>query len=82
MTGIMHHQQGTQISRNWILLDNQSTVDVFFNGGMLENTRMIDKTMNISCNASVTRTNWVGDLPGYGQVWYHKKGIVSIVSLS
>jgi hypothetical protein len=33
LTGILHHQQGTQISRNWILLDNQSTVDVFCNGG-------------------------------------------------
>jgi hypothetical protein len=82
MTGIMHHQQGTQISRNWILLDNQSTVNVFCNGGMLENIRMIDKTMNISCNAGVTRTSWVGDLPGYGQVWYHKKGIANILSLS
>jgi hypothetical protein len=46
---------------------------------MLENIRMIDKI----CNAGVTRTNWVGDLPGYGgQVWYHKKGIANILSLS
>jgi hypothetical protein len=76
LTGVLHHQQGTQISRNWILLDNQSTVDVFCNGGMLENFRMINKTMN------VTKTNWVGDLPGYGQVWYHRKGIANILSLS
>jgi hypothetical protein len=49
---------------------------------MLENTRMINKTMNISCNAGVTQTNWVGDLQGYWQVWYHKKGIANILSLS
>jgi hypothetical protein len=34
---VIHHQGGTPISRSWILLDNQSTVDVFWNGGLLEN---------------------------------------------
>ena len=30
--------------------------------------------MDINCNAGVTSTNMVGDLPGYGAVWYHPNG--------
>jgi hypothetical protein len=82
LKGVIHHQGGTSISRNWILLDNQSTVDVFCNGGLLQNIRKVNKTMNIKCNAGVTRTSWVGDLPGYGKVWYNKAGIANILSLS
>jgi hypothetical protein len=82
LKGVIHHQGGTPISRNWILLDNQSTVDVFCNSGLLQNTRKVNKTMNIKCNAGVTRTSWVGDLPDYGQVWYNKAGIANILSLS
>eukprot|EP00978_Attheya_sp_CCMP212_P013167 scaffold33007_cov39-Attheya_sp.AAC.1 len=33
------------------------------------------------CNAGVTSTNLVGDLAGYGTVWYHPNGIVNILSL-
>jgi hypothetical protein len=39
--------------------------------------------MNIRCNAGVTRTSMIGDLPGYdGEVWYNPKGIANILSLS
>ena len=38
--------------------------------------------MKIHCNAGVAVTNLVGDLPGYGTVWYHPKGIANILSLS
>jgi hypothetical protein len=82
LKGISHHQGGTPILRSWILLDNQSTVDVFCNRGLLENIRKVNKTMSINCNAGVTRTSWVGDLPGYGEVWYNKAGIANILSLS
>jgi hypothetical protein len=76
------HHQGAAVSKNWILLDNQSTVDVFCNPKLLKNIRKTNKVMNIKCNAGVTSTNMVGDLPGYGQVWYNEKGIANILSLS
>jgi hypothetical protein len=38
--------------------------------------------MNIYCNAGVMSTSLVGDLPGYGEVWYHKNGIANILSLA
>eukprot|EP00978_Attheya_sp_CCMP212_P031138 scaffold116611_cov32-Attheya_sp.AAC.1 len=37
--------------------------------------------MDIHCNAGVTITNLVGDLAGYGTVWYHPNGIANILSL-
>jgi hypothetical protein len=38
--------------------------------------------MDIHCNAVVTSTSQVGDLPGYGEVWFHKNGIANILALA
>jgi hypothetical protein len=58
------------IPESWILLDNQSTIDVFANQKLLKNIRDSEKSMNIHCIAGITRTNLIGDLPGYGTIWY------------
>ena len=33
------------------------------------------------CNAGKIKTNLVGDLPGYGTVWYYEDGIANMLSL-
>ena len=71
-----------KLPRNWILLDNQSTVDVFCNGDLLTDIREDAESMEIHCNAGIASTNLVGDLAGYGTVWYHPNGIANILSLS
>jgi hypothetical protein len=38
--------------------------------------------MRVRCNAAWRSTNMVGDLPGYGTVWYDPRSIVNILSLS
>ena len=83
-TGIaLNNGQSNRIPKTWILLDNQSTVDVFHNPDLLERIRVSTQGhMDIHCNAGVTSTNLVGDLPGYGTVWYHPTGIANILSLN
>jgi hypothetical protein len=71
-----------QIPPTWILLDNQSTIDVFCNKQLLVNIHKTNSTMSIHCNAGVKTTSEIGDLPGYGEVWYHPTGIANILSLS
>jgi Zinc knuckle len=71
-----------RVSENWILLDNQSTVDVFYNKKLLRNVRRSKAGMEIHCNAGKTTTHMIGELPGYGTVWYHPEGIANILSLS
>ena len=75
-------QHGGHLPLEWVLLDNQSTIDVFVNRRLLKNIRRIDQYMYIHCTAGVTRTNLVGELPGYGTVWFHPDGIANILSLA
>ena len=37
--------------------------------------------MELATQAGSTTTNMVGDLPGYGTVWFHPKGIANILAL-
>jgi hypothetical protein len=74
--------QDGRLPKTWILLDNQSTVDVFYNRDLLTNIRTGNSSMDIHCNAGVATTNMVGELAAYGTVWYHPSGIANILSLS
>ena len=68
----------SNIPESWILLDNQSTVDVFTNQRLLKNIRESKEPVNILSTAGTTKTNLIGDLPGYGTVWYLPGGIANI----
>ena len=70
------------IPSNWILLDNQSTVDVFANKKLLVDVHTTRNTLRIRSTGGVSTTNQQGTLPGYGLVWYYGDGIANILSLS
>ena len=75
------YQANGEIPKTWILLDSESTVDIFCNPQLLKNIRRMPEGMRVHCNAGSRLPNLVGDLPGYGTVWYDPKAIANILSL-
>jgi len=74
-------QDKAGILTSWILLDSQSTVDVFSNKKLLTNIRDSKRTLTLYCNAGKAIITQKGDLKGYGSVWYYPQGIANILSL-
>jgi hypothetical protein len=79
---VMQIEGDGKLPKYWILLDNQSTVDVFCNKNLLSNVREHSTSMDIHCNAGITSTKLIGELRGYGTVWYNPTGIANILSLA
>ena len=65
-------QASGQINEGWYLLESQSSCSVFTNRKYLKNVR-------IAPNGS---GSVIGDLPGFGIIWYHPAGIANVLSLS
>jgi len=74
-------QDKAGIPTSWILLDSQSTVDLFSNKKLLTNIRDSKRTLTLYCNAGKAIITQKGDLKGYGSVWYYPQGIANFLSL-
>jgi hypothetical protein len=75
-------QDDYQHLRQSLLLDNQSTADIFCNLRYLTNIREVSETLTLHTNGGVLVCNTKGDLKGYGSVWCHPDAIANILSLS
>ena len=78
----VHSEIPQQTPTTHLLLDNQATCNVFCNAAYLRNIHETDSTLFIHTNSGVRQTNMMGELPGYGQVWFYEQGIANILSLA
>ena len=77
---ILSQKQMETDMKNWILLDNQSTIHYLCNQEMVTNIRKSPTTMTINTNAGNASTNLQATLPGLGDVWFDSKGLVNVLS--
>jgi len=69
--GTIFSQSKGYINKDWVLLDSQSTIDLFCNASLLTNIRVVSDHLNIFCNAESASINMVGDLGRRPQgIWY------------
>lgn len=81
-TVLTQHIKLKTIDRHWIFLDSQPTIDLFCSKDLLRNIRSTSQTMRARGTRGVETTNTIGDLPGYGSVWFKENGLANISSLA
>jgi hypothetical protein len=70
------------VNPNLILLNSQSTADIFCNPNVLTNIRNAGKSTKVDCNTGTSIITQKGTLTNYGEVCYNAKGIANILSLA
>ena len=71
------------ISKNWVLLDSQSNCDIFCNKNLLTNIRQEKGPgLTLQTNGGTLKSDLVGDVKGYGKVWYNPASLANILSLA
>ena len=76
----IYNQSVTKLASILVLLDSQSTCDVFVNPAFLRNIRKCKWTLKLRTQSGVCNINMIGDFPGVGVVWYYPEGVANILS--
>jgi hypothetical protein len=78
----VQHSKGKKgvVDKNYLLLDNQSTVNQVTNPSLLTNIRKADKPIVVHCNVGSTRTDLIGEL-GNLTVHHNPESIANVLSL-
>ena len=70
-----------QNMKDWIILDNGSTVNVFSNKYLVNDIRETNEIMELATNVGVRWNNKKANVPDYGEVWYDENAITNIFSM-
>ena len=68
--------------KDWMLLDSQSTVNIFCNEQLLSNIHYVQDGINLHANGERLSVNWQGHLNNYGCVWFDIRAIMNILCLN
>ena len=80
MGHIFNQSKFSQCSKDWLLLDHQSTLDQIANKEYLTDIQMVDKPSTVFCNAGSTATYKKGMFVKF-KLWHHLDVIVNVNSL-
>ena len=67
---------------SWLLLDNQSSTDIFKDKNVLKDIRDVNTTLVLHTSGGVLYTNKMGTLQGYSDMWYHLEALTNIISFA
>ena len=68
--------------KDLILLDNQSSEDLFGNSNLITNIHKAKTVMQMQTNGGMITNNQKATLPNYGEVWYNPSAITNILSFA
>ena len=79
--GVHHQHLQLEDMKDWILLDNESTVTIFCNSNMVSDIRnSANESLDLMTNAGILRTKHKATVPGWGEVWFNPHAITNIFS--
>ena len=77
-----YQQEKKEGMKSWVLLDIESTTDIFREYNYLTNIKKVPIKLKFMTNEGLLTTNQQGNLKNYGKIWYHPKAISNILILS
>ena len=71
-------RKATEHMKDWIILDNGSTMSLFANPDLVEKIRESKNTLELHTNTGCKSNKTEADVPGFGTVWFDPDAIANI----